>query len=139
MTSKEMVGRYCLIGNTVTSMLIFSVGHRQLTATSCDGQIMQLTCSDKYISIDKVFYGREDTTGEVCPTRFSNHSYSACETDSTADDVVREKCEGNKACDIDVQTDLWDVLDANGADACPNEYKYLQVSYSCEKFIEGKT
>ena len=119
-------------------LITLAVGPQQLTATSCDGQVMQLSCTDAYIEIDNVFYGRKDDQGLVCPHRFANHTYTQCETDNTAENVVVSKCVGNKQCEIDVKTDIWNVLNASNADSCPNEYKYLQVSYSCNRFIEGK-
>ncbi|XP_071836091.1 uncharacterized protein [Apostichopus japonicus] len=110
-------------------------------ARSCDGQVLHLSCAlyqVGYITIEGAFYGRI-TDGALCPHNDSSHVYdqSCSATRETVKDLVESLCKEQRNCDIDVEKDILNALKVGEGDPCPGEYKYLEVEYSCNKFISG--
>ena len=109
---------------------------------ACDGQKLQLACSflgANYLQIIDAFYGRA-TDGTVCPHKLANHTYSTgCAADrATIFNIVKNKCNAEKFCEVDVQTDILDSLTSGSAgDPCAGEFKYLEVIFKCNRHIAG--
>lgn len=111
-------------------------------ARSCDGQVLHLSCAlyeVGYITIEGAFYGRI-TDGTLCPHNDSSHVYdqSCSATRETVKDLVESLCKERRNCDVDVEQDILNALKVGEGDPCPGGYKYLEVEYSCNKFISGR-
>ncbi len=109
---------------------------------ACDGQKLQLACAVSasfFIKVLDVFYGRAED-GKVCPHMFANHTYSGgcAASRSTVLDIVHDRCHLQKFCQLDVQEDVLDVLVAGAGDPCQSEFKYLEVTYQCSKYVQGE-
>eukprot|EP00057_Strongylocentrotus_purpuratus_P029944 XP_780283.3 PREDICTED: uncharacterized protein LOC574792 [Strongylocentrotus purpuratus] len=140
-----MRGRYIsiqLVGRTdaiqICEVTIQHLGPFPIKAMACDDQLLELSCAVNeigYLKIENVFYGRRED-GKHCPHRWSNHTYDTnCAADtSTLVNLVKEKCENERQCSVDVTSD---ILDSLSADPCQGELKYLEVEYTCHKFLEG--
>ncbi|XP_033645219.1 uncharacterized protein LOC117304725 [Asterias rubens] len=115
---------------------------REQTAVACDGQKLQLACAASasfFINILDVFYGRAEN-GKVCPHMFANHTYSGgcVASRTTIMGIVRGRCHLQKSCELDVQGDVLDALVAGAGDPCQSEFKYLEVTYQCSRYIQGE-
>nr|XP_054771975.1 uncharacterized protein LOC129279939 [Lytechinus pictus] len=140
-----MRGRYIgiqLIGMTdsiqICEVTVQHLGPFPVKAMACDDQLLELSCAVNeigYLQIENVFYGRRED-GKHCPHRWSNHTYDTnCAADtSTLVNLVKEKCENERQCSVDVASD---ILNSLSADPCQGEFKYLEVEYTCQKFLEG--
>ncbi|XP_072169938.1 LOW QUALITY PROTEIN: uncharacterized protein [Diadema setosum] len=122
----------------ICEVTVQHLGPKAVKALACDNQLLELSCAVNeigYLQIESAFYGRRED-GKHCPHRWSNHTYdSSCAADdSTILDLVVAKCQNKRQCSVDVASD---ILNSLASDPCQSELKYLEVEYSCIKFLEG--
>ena len=99
-------------------------------STSCDKNLLSMSCKNSVIIVQRAIYGREDST--TCrpngDDRDSMYDPARCLTlvDMTA--VVRYHCQFQPNCEFDVTQVPFDF-------ECPDIVPYLRVSYNCLPLI----
>nr|XP_006824190.1 PREDICTED: uncharacterized protein LOC100375643 [Saccoglossus kowalevskii] len=140
-----MVGRYVsikLFTDSEASLSLCDVQvkngiEEEATAIVCDDDVMSLTCADGFVFIQDVEYGRADS-GVTCPASIPGQTYNSCtSTKSSVLAIVKQKCQGQRYCSIDVMDDVREVLSNHGEDPCPTTYKYLTVKHLCSDTSKG--
>lgn len=89
--------------------------------TTCEGHIMNLTCTSGNIFVEKAVFGRTEGN-EVC-----DHSQIRTTNCKTPDSevIVKGICDGKPQCSIAVNTVTF------GGDPFQNTYKYVEVNFIC--------
>ena len=89
----------------------------------CEGEqrLLQCTDSQRFISVDSVFFGRNDVN--VCPHEQGN--VTDCAGAAGATEVVGRVCSGRTSCSFEAQALSW-------GDPCPDVHKIARVQYHCQ-------
>ena len=96
----------------------------QFIGIVCDHQTLDIRCpGNQKLRILSVFYGRVDKI-HCIPSSPNYMANTNCRS-STAEQVIRNKCDGKKSCTHYVNGDTLE-------DPCFGTYKYLKVEYTCE-------
>eukprot|EP00057_Strongylocentrotus_purpuratus_P021374 XP_011675848.1 PREDICTED: uncharacterized protein LOC105443887 [Strongylocentrotus purpuratus] len=101
-------------------------GHEK--ALECDDENLAIACQADYsIKIHKAFYGRKEEG--LCSVG-NNYTYSLdCELDQEQVlKMVQKNCDNKQTCRLNVE--FATVL----SDPCPEQPKYLDVRFSCERY-----
>lgn len=101
-------------------LFLFLLCFTLVVVAICEGSKTVLSCTTGRINICSALYGR--TEADVCP-RENMDSNINCMATGVFDTI--SCCTGLSQCDVTASDSVF-------GDPCPDTYKYLQITYTCE-------
>ena len=97
---------------------------------ACQGERVKLHCGNASLglTIHSASYGRTEPGYVICPYRGAekDKNYNCGESDVT--DTLKKFCEREIKCRVKVNSALF-------GDPCPDKHLYLNLVYSCGKYL----